>query len=493
VNQQTRPGVNETPLYRCAGCGHSESRWYSQCVKCLRFHTITAVEANRPTVPLAAVPLGPNLAERQVMSLSQITPTRTSQTYHPPVAPRPAPAPIPLRELVALPLSAARIAEATAPRVATGVTEFDRVLGGGLVDGSFVLIGGDPGVGKSTLLLQTLHSMCRTEADGALYASGEESAAKLALRAQRLGIENTRLCVAGSNDLDDILALAVRMSPTVLVVDSLQALETRECDSAPGTAAQVAAVSRRLAAFANETKTPVIAIGQVTKDGEIAGPKSAQHDVDVVLYLETARGEQRRLVAWKNRYGATTEVGLFEMREDGLCGVDDDDDAALRERAHGVPGSALFPMVIGERVSLVEVQALVGPDKGDDAKGSLAISGADPKRVAMILAILARHAEIDVSDRDVYVSVTTGARLGDPAADLAIALAVASSFRDLPIDPAMACYGEIGLAGEIRSVAHAQLRNDEARRAGYSVLASARSIMQAIEIAIGQAVSGCHH
>lgn len=414
-------------------------------------------------------------------------------------SPAPLSAPVPeigRAPLRALSLSVAHLAAATAPRIATGIAELDRVLGGGLVDGSFVLLGGDPGQGKSTLVLQAVHALCRTDRDGALYASAEESTQQVALRADRLNITNERISLAGletGDEIEAVLDLASQIAPTVLVIDSVQAFRSRDLDSAPGSMAQVGAVAQRLSRFAKETQTPVIAIGQVTKDGELAGPKALEHLVDVVLYLEGAGGVRRRLVTPKNRHGSTDEVGLFEMRESGLASVEDPTAAALSERAQGVPGSAVFPAVVGERVQLVEIQALVGAPKGDDRpKGSLAASGVDPKRVQMILAVLARHARIDVTDRDVFVSVTAGARVADPAADLAIALAIASSARDLPIDPTCACFGELGLAGELRSVAYHASRSLESGRGGFPFVLSpggdAKTLDDAIASAIGEAV-----
>jgi len=389
-----------------------------------------------------------------------------------------------------LPLSAARIAAATAPRVATGMAELDRVLGGGLVDGSFILIGGDPGAGKSSLVLAACNLLARDPArDGALYATAEETTQQIALRAQRFGIENDLVQVVASSDVDAVIALAGRCAPSVLAIDSIQKMRSDDCDGAPGSMLQVAAVAAKLEAFARSSQTPVIAIGQVTKTGELAGPKSLEHAVDVVLYLEMSGGARRRLVSPKNRMGSTDEIGLFEMRERGLFCMDGDT-SQLAERARGVPGSAVFPALLGERVQLVEVQALVGAPKSEERpKGSLAASGVDAKRVQVILAVLARHAHIDVSERDVFVSVTSGMRLADPAADLAIALAIASSYRDLPIKPTCAAFGELGLAGEVRSVGYAKSRMDECARQGFRDIIADSNIADAIATAIGEAVT----
>lgn len=423
------------------------------------------------------------------------TGTNLASVHHMPPVPRPALVPPPpatdrRHPLAAVPMSSHYVATAAAPRVATGITELDRVLGGGLVDGAFVLLGADPGSGKSTLALQTLHSLVRDRArDSAVYASGEESVEQIMLRAMRLGLENEGIHIAASDDIDAILGFAGTHAASALVIDSIQKMRTSDLDPSAGEMQQIKAVSAKLAAFARETKTPVIAIGQVTKDGTIAGPKSLEHEVDVVLYLETAGGSRRRLIAFKNRYGAADEMGLFEMGEAGLACVDGDL-SQLSERAAGVPGSAVFPALLGERVHLVEVQALVGAPKPEERpKGSVAVSGVDAKRVQVILAILARHAGIDVADRDVFVSVTAGMRIADPAADLAIALAIASSYRDLPIDATTACFGELGLAGEVRGVAFAKSRADECTRQRFAALEGVKTIADAIAVAIGEAVA----
>jgi len=411
----------------------------------------------------------------------------------------PGPDPVALRPMS---LSAARVAETMARRIATGITELDRVLGGGLVDGAPILIGGDPGQGKSTLLLQVVHALARNGLPS-LYVSGEESIEQISLRAQRLDITNERISVVASEDLDAALELASATQPAVIVFDSIQKMRTAEIDTR-SEMAQIAECASRIRRFAKATGTPVFVVGQVTKDGQIAGPKSLEHEVDVVLYLEAGGGARRNLISFKNRHGSTDEIGMFEMREGGLVCVDEPD-AALQERAAGVPGSAVFPAVIGERVQMVEIQALVGGPKtprGDaPAKGSLSVSGVDAKRVQMILAILAKHAEIDISDRDVFVSATAGTRVTDPAADLAIALAIASSVRDLPIDPTAIAFGELGLAGEIRSVSFARARGTEGRRAGFglavvsvrdaheALATAAKSLAEAIELVIGQAVA----
>lgn len=489
--------VSQGPQYTCRECGHAESRWYAQCGKCQKWNTVV----------LTATISGDGLdhADTMVMATPQPrTPVRPSIVRATPTPPPPPQRPVSaIPILSAVPLSAAHLADTPARRVATGIEEVDRVLGGGLVDGSVVLVGGEPGSGKSTLLLQVLHALARDpERDGALYVSGEESVQQIHLRAIRMGVENERISILATDDLEGALALAARSAPTVVVIDSIQTMRSASVDLTAGSVQQVGACSAQIAKWAKTTGTPVIVVGQITKDGEIAGPKRLEHDVDAVLYLETTGGARRELVAFKNRFGSTDEIGAFEMREAGLACAPDAAGSAIAERAAGVPGSAVFPAVRGERVQLVEIQALVGPAKHDERpKGSLAVSGVDAKRVQMIMAILAKHAAIDVSERDVFVSVTAGARVSDPAADLAIALAIASSYRDLPIDASCVCFGELGLAGEIRSVGYAHARGSESRRAGFSLALAAqsdanealgtgaRTISEAIALVVGEAVA----
>jgi DNA repair protein RadA/Sms len=373
----------------------------------------------------------------------------------------------PASELTVMSLSAARVAEGAAPRIATGIAELDRVLGGGLVDGSVVLLGGSPGSGKSTCLMQVTHALVRAQDGCALYASGEENESQVALRAQRIGVEDDRIVLVATNDIDRVLTRAANYANAVLVIDSIQTLRTHTIDSPTGSALQVVEVVSRVARFAKDTKTPAFLIGHVTKDGEIAGPKTLEHLVDVVLYLEGQGAEPRRLTSPKNRFGSTAEVGLFDMTAAGLACADAE--PIVVSYARGAPGSAIFPAAIGERVQLVEIQALVGAPKSEERpRGSISVSGVDAKRVAMILAVLARHTGIDVSDRDVYVSTGAGARVSEPAADLAIALAIASSTRNLPIALDAVCLGELGLAGEIRPTPDAERRLAASSRGGFS-------------------------
>ncbi len=346
-------------------------------------------------------------------------------------------------------------------RLSTGIDELDRVLGGGLVPGGVVLVGGEPGVGKSTLLLQALAPLT----ERALYASAEESAAQVAARAQRLGMSRA-LRIACTGSLGEIEALILAHKPEVVVVDSLQTVSSDELESAPGSVSQVREVAHRLAALAKQQQVAIFLVGQITKDGALAGPKVVEHLVDVVLYFDSDPGEQLRLLrAHKNRYGAATEVGIFEMTESGLQTVVNPSERFLSERSVNAPGSVVTAQLEGTRPLLVEVQALCVPSPfGLPRRTAL---GVDTNRVAMLLAVLERHAATTVAGCDVFASAVGGLRLFDPASDVAVALAVASSFRQRAVGREVVAFGEVGLTGEVRKVGRAKERVDEARRLGF--------------------------
>jgi DNA repair protein RadA/Sms len=348
-------------------------------------------------------------------------------------------------------------------RVPIGIDEFDRVLGGGLVPGAAVLLGGEPGVGKSTLLLQVAGELAGRGAV-VLMASAEESVGQVGLRAARLGIAHDGVMLSAERDVDAIIDAAAAMKPALLVVDSIQTVGATEVGGAPGGVAQVRETAARLVHFAKESGVPVVLIGHVTKDGGIAGPKLVEHMVDVVLYLEgdPERG-LRVLRGLKNRFGATHQVGLFEMREVGMTEVTDP--AGLLASAHlgAVPGSVVFPAVDGRRPLLVEVQALVATTTTPQPRRS--VKGLEAARVHQIIAVLERHAGLSFAGKDVYVSVVGGIRLRDPGADLPVAIALASSLLGIPAG-SLAAWGEVGLTGEVRAVAHGEHRTAEAQRLG---------------------------
>jgi DNA repair protein RadA/Sms len=341
--------------------------------------------------------------------------------------------------------------------------EIDRVLGGGLVPGSVVLVGGEPGVGKSTLLLQVAGSLA-VGGRKVLMATAEESEDQVGLRAQRLDISTDEVFLLPEEDVDSILAAADEMRPDLLIVDSVQTVSATEVGSGPGSIAQVRECGARLTRFAKESGVAVVLVGHVTKDGGIAGPKLLEHMVDVVLYLE-GESEQglRTLRSLKNRFGATHVVGLFEMATDGLREVGDPSAVLLTGWRHTVAGSVVVPAVQGRRPVLVEVQALVAPTKLVQPRRST--RGLEAARLHQLLAVLARHGGVPFDDREVYVGLVGGLRVTEPAIDVPVALALVSSLLDVPLGK-LAAWGEVGLTGEIRSVPHESRRREEAQRLG---------------------------
>lgn len=355
------------------------------------------------------------------------------------------------------------VAPSSATRRSTGFMEVDRVLGGGLVSGAALLLGGEPGVGKSTLLLQIAGGLASRGA-GVLVASAEESLDQLALRAGRLGVDVSSVLVTSERDVDAIVSAGEQHRPDLLVVDSIQTIAAREVSGAPGGVAQVRESAARLVHFAKETGVAVMIVGHVTKDGSIAGPKLLEHTVDVVLYLEgdVDRG-LRVLRSLKNRFGPAHQVGLFEMAGEGLVEVTDPAGVLLSGDAGSAAGSVVFPAIDGRRPLLVEVQALVASSSLAQPRRS--VKGLEAARLHQIIAVLERHGRLSFAGSDVYVSVVGGLRLRDPGADLAMALALASSLLDRPLGP-VAAWGEVGLTGEVRAVPHADVRAAEAKRLG---------------------------
>ena len=349
-------------------------------------------------------------------------------------------------------------------RKGSGIAELDRVLGGGLVAGSLILLGGDPGVGKSTLLVQALAGW--TRGGGVLYATGEESVAQTAMRAKRVGACDAKVAVVAETNVEAILAHAHATKPAVLAVDSIQTVFTPILDSIPGSLAQVRECASRLMQFAKTTGTPTILVGHVTKDGGLAGPKTLEHLVDVVLQLEGDGGPYRILRAHKNRFGSTQEIGVFEMRGAGMAEVANPSAHLLAERPVGAPGSVVVASADGARPLLVEIQALVAPASA--GIGRRTAVGVDGNRVALLLAVLAQRAGCDVLDRDVFVNVAGGLRLSEPAIDLGIACAIASSSRGRALHAKTIVFGEIGLAGEIRAVPLCEQRLAESARLGFT-------------------------
>src|SRR5438477_12813756 len=349
----------------------------------------------------------------------------------------------------------------------TGIGELDRALGGGLVPGAVVLLAGDPGIGKSTLLLSALDRLAQLGRP-VLYVSGEESLQQIRLRGERLGTLSPGLHLAAETDAEVALEHARKLKPRVLAVDSIQTMSLRALDSACGSVTQVREVGHKLAAFAKETGTPVIIVGHVTKEGSIAGPRVLEHLVDAVMCFEGDRSHAYRVLrAHKNRFGSTNEIGVFEMKSEGLVEVSNPSALFLAERPRDASGSAVVATMNGSRPLLVEVQALVADSSSGGSPRRTAI-GVDSARVALLTAVLERKEGLVLADKDIYVSVAGGAELSEPAGDLAVAAALASSVRDKPIAPATLVLGEVGLAGEVRAVGQIEQRLAEAAQLGFT-------------------------
>jgi DNA repair protein RadA/Sms len=353
------------------------------------------------------------------------------------------------------------------PRSPTGLGEFDRVCGGGLVPGSAVLIGGDPGIGKSTLLLQAVAALSRAgkQCD---YISGEEAADQIRMRGRRLGLSDAPVRIATATDVGDIVAAFDSAdAPHAVVIDSIQTMYVDTLESAPGTVAQVRASAHELIRLAKRRGITVLLVGHVTKEGQIAGPRVLEHMVDTVLYFEGERGHQFRILrAVKNRYGPTDEIGVFEMTDSGLAEVANPSALFLASRASGVSGAAVFAGIEGSRPVLVEIQALVAPSTLGTPRR--AVLGWDGGRLAMVLAVLEARCGVALAGRDVYLNVAGGLRIQEPAADLAVAAALLSSFADTPVPEETVVFGEVGLSGEVRLVSQADVRLKEAAKLGFS-------------------------
>ncbi len=410
----------------CQACGQSSPRWMGRCPACGAWNALV-----EELVPAAA-------------ASSRVTPGRKG-----PLPPR-----------------LAEVRPDDARRLPTGIDELDRALGGGPVAGGVVLLGGDPGIGTSTLLMQAVAALCR-QGHQALYATGEESAAQVALRAERLGGDAVRdVRILASTDVEEVEAAIAAVKPSILVIDSIQTLRTAELQSAMGSVGQLREVTARLVELAKREHIATFLIGHVTKEGAIAGPKVLEHLVDTVLAFEGDRAHAFRMVrATKNRFGPAQEVGVFEMVREGLREVPDPSALFLAERDARASGSVVAPTAEGTRPLLVEVQALVAPAVYGSSRR--VASGVDGNRVAILLAVLDRRAGIHLLDQDVFVSVAGGARVDERALDLAVALAVVSSFRDRPIPPDIAVLGEVGLSGEIRGVPRPGPRVLEAKKLGF--------------------------
>ncbi len=350
-------------------------------------------------------------------------------------------------------------------RISTTLQELDRVFGGGLVEGSAILIGGDPGIGKSTLLLQLLAALSKQHKT--LYVTGEESVNQVKLRAERLGMANAGVALAANTSVADIIQTIRSEQPKFVVIDSIQTMYIPNLESAPGTVSQVRTASHELIQLAKQTGTTLILVGHVTKDGSIAGPKLLEHMVDTVLYFEGDSGMQYRIVrAVKNRFGAAGEIGVFDMTSEGLQEVTNPSGLFISQTAGSIPGSVVFPAVEGSRTMMVEIQALVCPTPTPQPRR--AVVGWDANRLAMLLAVLQTRSGMKLYDKEVYLNVAGGMRVNEPAADLAVAAAIASALANIPVRQESVIFGEVGLSGEIRPAPHTESRVKESAKLGFT-------------------------
>lgn len=365
----------------------------------------------------------------------------------------------------------------TTQRMHTGSAELDRVLGGGLVQRSLVLVGGDPGIGKSTLLLQTAKDL--TKQGAVLYVSGEEAAGQIKMRAQRLGIEPDELYLLCETDLDVVLEAAQNTKPGVLIVDSIQTVFTADLSSAPGSVGQVRECCLRLMKYAKTTGTSVFVVGHVTKEGAIAGPRVLEHMVDCVLYFEGERQQAYRILrAVKNRFGSTNEIGVFEMKDCGLCEVPNPSLMMLSGRPEDTPGSAVVCSMEGTRPILAEVQALVSPSGFGNARRMA--SGIDYNRATMLLAVIEKRLGINMQNQDAYINIAGGLRIMETAVDLAVVLAVLSGVKNVALPYELAAIGEVGLTGEVRSISFAEKRIAELDKMGFQMCILPKANLQGL-------------
>jgi DNA repair protein RadA/Sms len=422
--------AKDKTVFSCSDCGGTTPKWLGKCPHCGAWNSLveTAAEA-------------PGAGKNRFAGRAGLAPSA---------------------ELKVL----SQIEASDFARTPTGQEELDRVLGGGIVEGAVVLIGGDPGIGKSTLLLQALDALQR-QGHRTLYITGEESGAQVALRARRLGIEGSQVQVLAETHLEKMLSTLQSVQPDVAVIDSIQTVYSDQLTSAPGSVAQVRECAAHLTRAAKDDGVSIVLVGHVTKEGALAGPRVLEHMVDTVLYFEGDTHSSFRLVrAIKNRFGAVNEIGVFAMTEKGLKGVSNPSAIFLSQHAEPVPGSCVLVTLEGSRPLLVEIQALV--DSGGPSPRRLSV-GLDRDRLAMLLAVLHRHAGVACMDQDVFVNAVGGVRISEPAADLAVMLAIASSLRGRPLPKGFIAFGEVGLAGEVRPAPRGQERLKEAAKLGFSV------------------------
>lgn len=421
--------AKEKTVFVCSACGYETPRWMGKCPGCNAWNTLEeqAPQAAQQAAPVKANKQRPGTGA-SAMRLSEIP-------------------------------------EETSARATTGIGELDRVLGGGVVEGSLMLVGGDPGIGKSTLLLQASEHLAQNGAR-VLYISGEESVRQIKMRARRLGVTSDNLLILSENAMDAAERRWEEIAPDYMIIDSIQTMYRPDMASAPGSVSQVRECASLLMRMAKTTGCAVFLVGHVTKEGAIAGPRVLEHMVDVVLYFEGDRQHEYRILrAVKNRFGSVNELGLFEMRESGMVPVENPSELLLSTRARNVPGSCVHCAIEGSRPMLVDVQALALQTAYGTPRRTT--NGFDAGRLALLLAVLEKRAGFSLSSCDAYINVVGGLRLDEPATDLAVILAIASSYKDLPVGSDLAAVGEVGLSGEIRSVSHLNQRLSEIARLGF--------------------------
>jgi DNA repair protein RadA/Sms len=414
--------VKQKTIFTCQKCGGQSPKWLGKCPDCGTWNSMAEEAAVKQTTGAAS-------GDR--------------------------PRPVPICDVPAQ----------SETRVVCGINELDRVLGGGIVPGSLVLIGGDPGIGKSTLLLQAMNNLAGVAGE-VLYVSGEESASQTRLRGERLGASHKRLLILAENSLEAILIHAATIKPHAMVIDSIQTVWTSALESAPGSVSQVRESAGKLMVLAKGSGIPVFLVGHVTKDGAIAGPRVLEHMVDTVLYFEGDGSHPFRILrAVKNRFGSTNEIGVFEMKQEGLRCVDNPSELFLSERPLGVSGSVVTASLEGSRPLLVELQALVTQTSfGVPRRTTI---GVDHNRLALLVAVLEKKVGLHLAGQDIFLNAAGGVRLNEPAADLAMIMAVASSHLDKPIPPQTVVLGEVGLAGEVRAITQPEQRIAEAEKLGF--------------------------
>ena len=439
-------------VYVCQNCGHQARKWLGKCPDCGEWNSFVEERAR-------VAPKKEGAASRGGFQLREVKP-------------------VAYRE----------IESQDDARVSSGIEEFDRVLGGGVVPGSLVLIGGDPGIGKSTLLAQAADKLSG-QGMQVLYVSGEESERQIKMRGERLGLEAENLFLLPETNLENIFGEIERMRPDVVIVDSIQTVFSSGIESAPGSVSQVREVAGQFLLLAKNRTIPVFLIGHVTKEGAIAGPKALEHIVDTVLYFEGERHHNHRIVrATKNRFGAANEVGVFEMTGAGLVAVANPSEMFLKERPEGVAGSVVTACMEGTRPVLVEIQALVSGSKY--GTGRRMTQGVDQNRVALLIAMLEKRVGFHLMGDDVFVNIAGGMEVDEPAADLGVVAAIASSFKNVPLDAQTAVFGEVGLTGEVRGAMQAQVRAREAQTLGFKRIVMPASNTTGLERLLGLRVIG---